>query len=315
MKLSSENVVISLPPTLGAVLRVLGPLVKYRIEHNGDSAVVTLSYGATNSSGSKRRNRRRRPKTSQGGPNLAAQPPGVVPPAPKRKIRPTGARQGDPNPVAKPPGAVHSAQPLPVSDRKHSPGAEQGGPKLSAPLTVAIPPDDPPAEMETGHVIVTDPPASPQAPSIAVVADPAAGRESKRRKMSTVSEPGTLDQSEWTIICDNIPSKWQGAIHGDFTDTNQLKGLWNENNWRYLPNGTGKYQLHPTGSGNQIHVTAQQDGLFRQGLLIPDMSNSTIHRILKIVLRDIYPAAIYRNIKVLIEGLPNFKPGQSITSP
>ncbi|XP_041367605.1 uncharacterized protein LOC121382158 [Gigantopelta aegis] len=230
-------------------------------------------------------------------------------------MRPMGARQGDPNPVAKPPGAVHSAQPLPVSDLKHSPGAEQGGPKLSAPLTVAIPPDDPPAVMETGHVIVTDPPASPQAPSTAAVVDPAAGRESKRRKMSTVSEPEGLDQLEWTIVCDNIPSKWQGAVHGDFTDTNRLKGLWQENNWRKLPNGIGKYQLHSAGSGNQIHVTAQQDGLFRQGLLIPDMTNSTIHRILKIVLRDIYPGAIDRNIKVLTEGLSNFRPAQCITSP
>ncbi|XP_041366766.1 wiskott-Aldrich syndrome protein homolog 1-like [Gigantopelta aegis] len=190
-------------------------MIKYRVEHNGDSATITLIYGVDRKRRSPSRRRRRRPKTTQGGggeANLTAQPPGAAPPVPKRRTRPTGAVQGDPNPVAKPPGAVHSTRPPPPTRQKHSPGAAQGGPKLSAPLTLAAPPVDVPAQMDTGHVVITDPPASPPAPPAVVAVPAAVQREPKRRKMSAATIPKT---SDWILVCDKLPAKYRGAVIGD----------------------------------------------------------------------------------------------------
>ncbi|XP_041352162.1 uncharacterized protein LOC121370774 [Gigantopelta aegis] len=313
MRLCFENVAISLPPTLGAVLCSLGRLSKYRIEHNGDSATVTLYYGNEKKKRATSRRRRRRPKSTQGEPNLAAQPPGAAPPVPKRRTR-RGTVQGDPNPVAQLPGAVHSASPDTPTRPKHSPGTIQGGPKLSAQLTVEAPPVEGTTLMDTGHVVVLDPPDSPPPPPVAVVGV-VIQRESKRRKMSSVTSPKKSDQTDWTLVCDKLPAKYREAVIGDFTDPQQLKGPWSNKQWRQLPSGQGKYQIRGSPRSKQLYVTAQQDGLYRQGLLKAEMPNATIHRILKLVLRDIYTGVLERNIEYLMEGLPNLSPDQPITSP
>ncbi|XP_041368075.1 uncharacterized protein LOC121382617 [Gigantopelta aegis] len=170
--------------------------------------------------------------------------------------------------------------------------------------------------MDTGHVAIHDPPASPPPPPAVVVTDTAVDqREFKRRKMSSTTISKTSDESDCILVCDRLPAKYTGAVIGNFTDNKHLKGPWNDNHWRQLPTGQGKYQLQGAPNSDKFYVTAQQDGLYRQGLLMPSMSNGTIHRILKMVLRDIYPGAIGRNIQALTEGLPNFKPEQSINSP
>ncbi|XP_041373468.1 uncharacterized protein LOC121386583 [Gigantopelta aegis] len=153
--------------------------------------------------------------------------------------------------------------------------------------------------METGHVVTHDPPASPPPPpAVVVVAETAADqREFKKRKMSSVTVPLSSDDPDWILVCDKLPHKYTGAVIGDFTDTKYLKGPWDDKYWRQLPTGQGKYQLQGALNSDKLYVTAQQEGLYRQGLLMPGMSNGTIHRILKIVLRDIYPGAIDRNIK------------------
>ncbi|XP_041349350.1 NACHT and WD repeat domain-containing protein 2-like [Gigantopelta aegis] len=148
--------------------------------------------------------------------------------------------------------------------------------------------------MDTGHVVTIDPPESPPPPPVVVVEKPAEiQRESKRRKTSSVTSPKKSDQPDWIIVCDKLPTKYRGAVIGDFTDTKQLKGPWSDKHWRQLPTGQGKYQIQQANS-KQLYVTSQQDGLYRQGLLMPTMPNATIHRILKMVLRDIYTGALER---------------------
>ncbi|XP_041347186.1 beta-1,3-galactosyl-O-glycosyl-glycoprotein beta-1,6-N-acetylglucosaminyltransferase-like, partial [Gigantopelta aegis] len=114
-----------------------------------------------------------------------------------------------------------------------------------------------PTQMETGHMIITDPPASPPAPPVVAVPTADVQREPKRRKVSTA-----IDHSPCTIVCDKLPAKYRGATQGDFTEKSQINGPWSDSSWRQLPSRQGKYQIQGAKHSAKLYVMAERDGLF-----------------------------------------------------
>ncbi|XP_041368553.1 uncharacterized FtsK-like protein DR_0400 [Gigantopelta aegis] len=261
--------------------------MEYRVTHTGSRATVTLVYGDPVTKPTRKRRRRKTdaPGADLGWTKPAAQLPAATFPVVHPQHRSTPARPDDP------------AQPdLPVDLPEADPDLNQAvmespptTPQTSAPGTPALPPTPrKSAAVESQARLVAvgkrkaiaspgdqpvkpSPPTQPPTPPTVSAEDPPSGQP-------------------WSIQAGKLPTRYSRLIKTNIGDVRRLLCEPRQETYEPLPLTDGEYTVRriTMQDGRGICLTVRRRGLFHQGLLLDEMDNPTIHRVIKTVAGEDY---------------------------
>ncbi|XP_041370810.1 uncharacterized protein LOC121384470 [Gigantopelta aegis] len=267
------------PPHLGGLIATYGSLLEYRVSYTGSRATVTLVYGDRVLKKGRWRKRRRAPAAAQGEskPTPSAGPPNADPP--KKKMK----KEVAPAPSI----AVSSTENDDLNEfdtaicvtpyNRPDPPAFTSGPPDVSPIQPTAPVEVPARKTAVVKRKATTPPsATPTRPCCP-------------------TQPPKPEQPtrQWTLKASKLHPRFHQIIKSNLENVRQLISEPKHKAYHPLPTNPdeGDFAVHRVQVDvdiNAVCVTIRRRGRYNQALLLKEMDNPTLHRVLKTIAGDDY---------------------------
>ncbi|XP_041363302.1 uncharacterized protein LOC121378958 [Gigantopelta aegis] len=267
------------PPHLGGLMKTYGMLIEYRVSYTGSRATVTLVYGDRIQKKGRWRKRRRVPAAAQGESKPVTKPPAATP-----SVRPPNTAH---------PSKKTRAEEVPDPDVQASLQTEEPETELDTEVCVT-PYNRPPAPIPSKALpdvspIILATPVEAQARKVAVVkrraTAPPGAIPAKPSRPSQPPESHKQPVEQWSLQASRLPQRYHQLVKYNIQHLiSRPKAL----AYNPLPDNPdeGEFAVHRLKMRerhNAVCVTICRRGFFSQGLLLSEMDNPTLHRVLKTV--------------------------------